>query len=334
MSYSVPRPTSAPWLCLLLAGCSAASATQEAPPPTYSAIASGRIDSVQEARHLVAERDGIISSILVHEGEVVVAGQPLVRIACQDAIHAAVAADAMLESATADVRLIEAGPRKEAIAEAAAHTLEAAIRARDARDALARAKALKTDGFVSARKLAELEADAAAKAAAETAATANYHSLQSGARPDERRIAAALQKQRTAAAAQAKSEVAKCELRSPTAATVLRLYRREGEFSGAGRGEPLVVVGALDRIMVRAEFVERDAFRVRIGAPVDVWVDGDPQRWRGRIAVAGDLMGRRTARSTDPAERFDSDVLEAKVVFDHAAPPALIGLRVNVGLKR
>jgi len=333
MSYSVPRTGSAQWLCVLLAGCSAASATPDAPPPAYTAIASGRIDSAQEARHLVAERDGIIVDVLVHEGEAVVAGQPLVRIACQDAIHAAVAAAAMLESATADLRLVEDGPRQEAIAEGAARRLESAIRAQDAGDALARARALKADGFVSTRKLAELEADAAAKAAAETAASANYRSLQSGARPEERRIAAAVQKQRTAAAEQAKSEVAKCELRSPTAGTVLRLYRREGEFSGAGRGDPLVVVGALDRIMVRAEFVERDAFRVRLGAPVDVWLDGNPQRWRGRIAVAGDLMGRRTARSTDPAERFDSDVLEAKVVFDRDTPPALVGLRVNVGLK-
>jgi multidrug resistance efflux pump len=333
MSYSVPRSGPVPWFCVLLAGCSAASATQEAPPPAYAAIASGRIDSAQEARHLVAERDGIIADVLVQEGDAVVAGQPLVRIACQDAVHAAVAADAMLDSATADLRLIEAGPRREAIAEAAARALEAEIRARDARDALARAGALKAKGFVSARKLAELEADAAAKAAAETAARESHHAFLSGARPDERRIAAAVQRQRTAAAQQAKSEVAKCELRSPTAGTVLRVYRREGEFSGAGSGDPLVVVGALDRIMVRAEFVERDAFRIHLGAPVDVWLDGNSKRWRGRIAVAGDLMGRRTARSTDPAERFDSDVLEAKVVFDHDAPPALVGLRVNVGLK-
>jgi multidrug resistance efflux pump len=297
------------------------------------AIASGRIDSAQEVRRLVAERDGIITAVLVHEGQRVGGGQPLVQIACPDAVHAAAAAAAALEGAAADVRLIEAGPRQEAVATAAANALEAAIRAQDARDALARAKALKADGFVSARKLAELEADAAAKAAVQTAASATYQALKAGARVDERHSAAALQKQRKAMADQATAEVAKCELRSPIAGTVLRIYRREGEFSGASRGDPLLVVGELGRIMVRAEFVERDAFRVHPGAPVDVWVDGDPHRWRGTIAAAGELMGRRTARSTDPAERFDSDVLEARVVFERDAPPPLVGLRVNVGLK-
>lgn len=333
MSSSALNGPVSPWLCLLLAGCSAASATPEPSPPSYTALASGRIDSAEEARHLVAERDGIITAVLVEEGQQVGAGQPLVRIACADAVHAAASAEAALDGARANLRLIEEGPRQEQIAEAAARQLELDIRARDARDAYTRASALQADGFVSSRKLAELEADAAARSAAQAAASATYASLKSGARRDERRMAAALAQQRQAAAEQARAEVEKCELRSPAAGTVLRIYRREGEFSGAGRADPLLVVGALGRIMVRAEFIERDAFRVHPGAPVDVWVDGDPRRWRGRIAVAGDLMGRRTARSTDPAERFDSDVLEAKVVFDGKAPPALVGLRVNVGLK-
>ncbi|OYU13872.1 MAG: secretion protein HlyD, partial [Alphaproteobacteria bacterium PA4] len=92
MSSSAPNP--APLLALLLAGCGAASATPEPPRPTYAAIASGRIDAGGEARHLVAERDGIIAAVRVHEGERVVAGQPLLGLACADAEHAAAAASA------------------------------------------------------------------------------------------------------------------------------------------------------------------------------------------------------------------------------------------------
>ncbi|OYU14013.1 MAG: hypothetical protein CFE37_13055, partial [Alphaproteobacteria bacterium PA4] len=153
------------------------------------------------------------------------------------------------------------------------------------------------------------------------------------ARPDEQRAAAATARQRQEAAAEAAAAAAKCTLRSPIAGTVLRIHRREGEFSGASQGAPLIVVGALDRIMVRAEFVERDALAVRIGAPVTVWIDGDARRWTGHIAVAGALMGRRTARSTDAAERFDGDILEATIRFAGAAPPPLVGLRVNVGIR-
>ena len=50
------------------------------------------------------------------------------------------------------------------------------------------------------------------------------------------------------------------------------------------------------------------------------------------ISGAG-LVGRRTARSLDPADRFDRDIREVRVQLDGPAPPALIGLRVNVGFR-
>ena len=112
------------------------------------------------------------------------------------------------------------------------------------------------------------------------------------------------------------------------------LLRREGEFSGATAGTPLIVVGDVSRLMARAEINERDAALVRPGQAAEIWVEGQPKRWAGRVTHLASVMGRRSARSLDPTDRFDRDVREAFVAFDGAAPPALVGLRVTVGLKR
>ena len=73
---------------------------------------------------------------------------------------------------------------------------------------------------------------------------------------------------------------------------------------------------------------------LRIGAPVEVWIDGSPRRYRGRVVEMASIMGRRSARSLDPTDRFDRDVREAIVVIDDADLPSVVGLRVTVGFSK
>jgi hypothetical protein len=96
----------------------------------------------------------------------------------------------------------------------------------------------------------------------------------------------------------------------------------------------LVIVGDTSAMIVRTEIVDRDAASVTVGQRAEIWLDNSDRRWAGRVVEASNLMGRRTARSLDPSERFDRDVREVLVAFDGAAPPPLVGLRVNVGLLR
>ena len=172
------------------------------------------------------------------------------------------------------------------------------------------------------------------RAADAAASSAAARAIAAGARPDERRVARA---QAAAAAASAQglaARVDRCTLRSPVAGTVLKLLHRPGEFSAASTGAPLVVVGDLEAVVVRAEIADRDAAQVSAGGKVDVWLDGSPQRWRGTIVRQAQLMGRKTARSLDPSDRFDRDVREVIVGFPAGPrPPALVGLRVNVGVR-
>ncbi|HPU16532.1 MAG TPA: HlyD family efflux transporter periplasmic adaptor subunit, partial [Polymorphobacter sp.] len=228
-------------------------------------------------------------------------------------------------------RLADDGPRPEAVEAGAARAAEAATRRADAADELRRAEGMQASGYVSVRRLTQLRASLAEATAKAEAADADYAALKAGSRVDERAAARARAEAATASANALDATFRKCTLRSPIDGSVLKVLRREGEFSGASTGTPLVVVGDLSTMIVRTELVDRDAARVGVGQRAEVWLDGDAKRWHGHVIEAASLMGRRTSRSLDPTDRFDRDVREVLVAFDGAAPPALVGLRVNVG---
>jgi multidrug resistance efflux pump len=295
------------------------------------ATASGRLDSRSEARFLAAERDGRIARLLVRPGQTVSSGQPLLEVGCADVAEEAAAARAEARALAAESRLTADGPRAEELKQGAARAREMETRRADAADELRRAEGMRADGFVTERRLVALKAELAAATAKAVEADAALLALQNGARTDERRAAAARAEASAAKADALAAAYDKCTLRSPIDGKVLKVLRREGEFSAASSGTPLVVVGDVSNMIVRAELVDRDAARVKLGQRAEIWLDGSETRWPGRLVEVSDLMGRRTARSLDPSDRFDRDVREVLVAFDGAPPVSLVGLRVNVG---
>ena len=327
-------------MSLLLTGCEAASADSrrermpiDAHKSNYLATSVGRIDSASEARQLVAAADGVIHRIHVTRGDRVQAGDLLLTVDCTPRQASASAQSAQAERLEAVAETVLTGPRTQEI-EAARQAVAAAEAGRaDAADRLAQARALSARGFVSRRELAARENALRAAEAGRGAEQSRLELLEAGARLSERKEATAAARAARDEARAASALAAQCALRSPISGQVLQILRREGEFSGASQGTPLVVVGDLSRLIVRAEISERDAAAVRPGQAVDIWVDGAAGRWRGRIASLAQVMGRRTARSLDPTDRFDRDVREAFVEIEGGLPPALVGLRVMVGIK-
>ena len=322
---------------LLLAGCNAAGGTEPPAGPAqsrYAAVAVGRVDSLDEARQLVAAVDGVIEHLLVQRGDVVRAGQPLLTVACAPRLAAASASSAGAEQAAANAQTVALGSRSEAVS-AARQAAAAARAARDeAADWLAQARSLLAQGFVSRREYSARE-HALAGAEAELAkAQAQADLLASGPRSSERHAARASARAAAADALGAQASAAQCTLLSPISGTVLQVLHREGEFSGASQGTPLLVVGDLSQRIVRAEISERDAAKLALGQVAEIWIEGEQQRWRGRVTSLSSVMGRRSARSLDPTDRFDRDTREAVISFDGPAPPALVGLRVMVGIVR
>ncbi len=300
----------------------------------YRATSVGRIDSAGEARELVAAADGVIARVLVRRGEQIRAGQVLLLVDCAPRDGQAQAALAQAQQGSADAALVQAGPRHEAISAARATVAQAQARQLNAQQSLDRAAALISNGFVSRRDLEARTAERDSARAASAQAQAGLAQLINGARPLERQAAAAGARAQRSQARAAQAALNQCALRSPIDGQVLQVLRREGEFSGASQGTPLLVVGDMRSKIVRAELGERDLAGVALGTPAEVWIDGSPRRWKGRVSELAAVMGRRSARSLDPTDRFDRDVREAIITVDDPDLPAVAGLRVTVGFGR
>lgn len=321
-------------LPLTLAACSDADGASSPPISPYSATAVGRVDSIHEARQLVAAADGIISRLLVERGESVRAGQPLLRVDCAARLANYDASAAEAQRSDAAAQTVRSGSRPQEIVMADEAVYAARARQEDAHQRFDQASKLIDRGFISKREL-ELRQNNLAEAEA-TLSIANSQSelTKQGSRNSEIAAANAAARAAYGNAKASKALSEQCNLNSPIDGTILQILRREGEFSGASQGVPLIVVGDLSKLAVRAEINERDAVTVRTGQRAEVWIDGQQRRWRGRVTALTGIMGRRTARSLDPTDRFDRDTREVIISFDEAMPPPLVGLRVMVGLVR
>lgn len=318
---------------LVMLGCQEAHSNDAPPTSPWIATAVGRIDSEDEARQLVAAVDGVIARVYVNRGDRVAAGQPLIAIDCDARRATTLARMADARQADSAEQVVRAGTTADlAVAAAEVQSAEAVLA--NERQQFARAAEIQARGFLSKSAYDQRLQSKASAEAALAAARARLRDLQSGARPAETLAAAATAQAAYGEAGVANAMAEQCTLKSPVAGEVLQIFRREGEFSGASQGTPLIVVGDLSQLVVRAEINERDAALVRTGQKADIWIEGSPGRWQGRIAHMASFMGRRSARSLDPTDRFDRDVREVFVSFTGEAPPPLVGLRVTVGVRK
>ncbi len=324
-------------LCLLLplAACDAEpSPLAPARQAPWLATAVGRLDAKDEARQLVAETDGVIRHVYVRRGERVTVGEKLLDVACDPRVAAASTRSADALGASASAELVREGPRHEAIAAAAADVAGARAAVDNQQQRYTLARGLIDRGFIAQRELDSRAHDLEIARAAAASAQARLATLQNGARDGERVQANASARAAKAQLTEARALASQCTLRSPIDGEVLQIFRREGEFSGASQGTPLVVVGDVSTLIVRAEINEHDAAQIVPGQSAEIWVEGQRKHWNAHVTRLASIMGRRSARSLDPSDRFDRDVREAFLSFDSAQPPALVGLRVTVGIKR
>jgi HlyD family secretion protein len=321
-------------LMLALAGCEAARSKASMPDRErrFVATAVGRTDSANEARHLIAEVDGAIGRIFVNRGDAVASGDALLSVNCDTRLQEVSAQSAATVRATAAARRVYQAEHSAEIAAADAQIEAAQAALLEQEQKLVVATDLSQREFFSKRELATRINGRDAARAQLAMAKANRAHFNDQSRPAEIAEAKAAVRVAAAQTGVARAQARQCVLRSPVDGVVLQILRREGEFSGASQGTPLIVVGDLRQMVVRTEINERDAAAVYEGQKARIWVDGQQTQWRGRVSVLASIMGRRTARSLDPTDRFDRDTREVFVSFEGPHPPPLVGLRVTVGL--
>jgi HlyD family secretion protein len=303
----------------------------------WSATAAGRVEPKGGEIKLAALTAGRIDSVLVKVGDKVKAGDLLVRIEDVDAMARLLGADA------------EAGVRKRE-RDTETNVPKLTQDRRNAEDRLNNTeRAITLTRMELDRLLAARHADPASvtaeqienqrKALAEATLRlepdrqAHRQSQLAQGVPLPTRLEAGLTASR-AELTLAEAALERTRVRAPFDATVLQVHARLGELAAASPEQPLVVIGDLSGLEVRAEVEERDVAHVTAGQEVVLRTDAYPGReMTGRVRRIGQSMHPQRLAQKGPRRPSDIDTLE--VMIDVEGETALVpGMRVDVFFKQ
>jgi HlyD family secretion protein len=299
-------------------------------PPAVVAAAEGRVEGNTESVPVAAAIDGVIREVRVKEGQKVQAGDVLAEIGCEDLSAQIRSLEAAAESARQVLVRVKRGSREEQRREAERQTQAA--------------QALAEEAEKRSRRMNDLVKDVVARADADMAERDYHNTLASleAAREHEKLVKAGPLPEEIAKAEadvidaeqRLKSTIAqrdKCTVKAPISGTVLRVQMKAGEAFSTIMPKPIFTIADVSRFRVRAEIDERDLGSVRVGQKAAIHAEGFPDSpIIGSVTWLADTMGRKTALSTNPAEKTDRDIREALIDFDPGDRTLVVGLRVTV----
>jgi len=122
-------------------------------------------------------------------------------------------------------------------------------------------------------------------------------------------------------------------IRAPISGTVLQINAKPGELASPSNAQPLLIIGDVSALRVRAELDERDLGEIKIGQPAVIRTDAFRGRdFAGKVSFIAPIVepGRISARG----QRNVTDVDAIEVLVDLAQPdPLAVGMKVDVYFK-
>jgi HlyD family secretion protein len=326
----------------------ARAARPEAPDEKrWQAVAPGRVEPVSGTIKIAAPAMGVIAQVLVKVNDKLFAGEPLIRLVDSEARARLAAAEAQVafrvrarneESAPAR----RAAPRRRA--EAAAADPDKAAARRRAEDAVADAEKAVAQAQAGLDKAAVDRRAGAAPDATVEAARAALARAQDAVRQQKaelRRIEAdpgtplptfgdGQVNVARAEAAAAAAALDRLTIRAPISGTVLQVNAKPGELAAPSNAQPLLVIGDVSALRVRAELDERDLGDVKVGQPA--LIRSDAFRGRevaGKVSFIAPIVEQSRINGRGQRNVTDVDVVE--VLVDVAQPdPLAVGMKVDV----
>lgn len=255
---------------------------------------------------------GRVKERLVDEGDLVRQGQLVARLDPEDLLHEAESRRADVRAAKAALVELETGYRKEEIAQA-----EAALRRIKAeedrlRTDFGRQQQLYRREVISARDFDASRAAFEASQASVREARERLNLLRSGPRKETIDQARARLESAKAVLALAETRLGYATLPSSAAGMVLSKNIEPGEQVAAGT--PVVTIGLLDEVWMRAYISETDLGRIKVGQKATVTTDTWPGRKYQGIVSFISPEAEFTPKSVQTAKERVKLVYRIKIV--------------------
>jgi HlyD family secretion protein len=310
------------------------------PPPATAAIepliegnyivaAPGRVEPGSEEIAVGVPLTGRLDRVLVKAGDQVKQGQVVAQLDTKPY-------EAMLQKAAAELRLREAEllrlqngarPEERDAAHAALEESESVLRTASAD--LERRRNLLQQGTVSQEEFERVQGEYDVARQRCDAAKQHFALVNGSARTEDIQIAQAEVEVAQADRDKAQSDLDQSIIRSPIDGTVLRVFRHAGEVVSIFVDTPVVMLGDLSQVYVRADVDENDVAKVKAGMPAFVTAEAfGEERFAGHVTWIGRTLGKKNIYTDEPKERDDAKVLEVLVRLDDGQKLPT-GLRVN-----
>ncbi len=130
----------------------------------------------------------------------------------------------------------------------------------------------------------------------------------------------------------ARVDLDRLTVRAPIDGTVLQSNIRPGEYAPSGvTAQPLMLLGSLDRVHVRVDIDENDAWRFNDKAPAIAFVRGNPAlRTTLRFEYIEKYVIPKRSLTGESTERVDTRVMQAVYSFNREDLPVFPGQLMDV----
>jgi HlyD family secretion protein len=224
--------------------------------------APGRVEGADPPMSIGVAASGIISKVLIHEGDHVAAGQLLITLDCRPLEADVHAREAHLAAAQAVYDRYRNGSRPDEIAVGEAVVGFSQARADEAQKTLQRTESLQEGVTVTTARVLEVQRDARIAAAQLRQARAQLALLRAGSREEDIRDAKALRDAAAADLEGARARFDACSVRAPADGVVLDVLVNQGQFLSLAVPQPLLHLVAAGPSRVRAEIGLNDLAHV------------------------------------------------------------------------
>lgn len=266
-------------------------------PYTNTVAATGIIEASRENVRIGTSKPGLITRVHVEVGSRVKTGDPLIQLDDREARAKVVTMRAQVEALRASLKADQ-------------------VMLADATDQFARVEKLRKENVASdderTRKEFQLQNW-----------QARVVKLEADIRATE------------AIAAQAETELAVLSIRAPRDGTVLQVNTRAGEFAETKPTEPLMILGEIDHLQIRADVDEQNAPLVVTNQPAVAFLKGSTQNPLPlRFVRIEPYVIPKKSLTGDSSERVDTRVLQIIYALDNAKVPLYVGQQVDVFIRR
>jgi multidrug resistance efflux pump len=262
-----------------------------APTTAYAAIANGKVDVEGGVVEIAARRPGVVSEVLVKEGDNVHKGQVLARQEDEDVVLAENSARAAVDQAQTQVALTQ-------------------VNLRVAQRELERLKRVAPSNLVAQQQIDQAGDNVATAQAQLEIQQANVVSMQ-----------AQLQ--------QAVYNRELTIIRAPMDGRILRRYANPGAGASTLNVSIMFDLEPAIPFIVRAEIIESSLRDVHVGQEAEITPESDPSTVAtGKVLRIAGTFGAQKLKSDNATDATDERVVQVVVSADTA--PFLIGQRVLV----